>query len=138
MTEKAISGFEEIEHTADWALRVWAPDLAGLFEQAALGMYHLMGVETQPTLREKHTLVLQAQDAEDLLVGFLTELLYVLERDELVFDDISAQVQTGLLTVRLEGGLCAHQRKEIKAVTYHQLEIQQTESGYAVVIVFDV
>jgi len=37
MNEKSLSGFEEIRHTADWALRVWAPDLSTLFTQAAQG-----------------------------------------------------------------------------------------------------
>lgn len=132
------SGFEEIEHTADWALRVWAPDLNTLFEQAARGMYHLLEVEMQPAPREKHTLVLQAEDVEDLLVGFLTELLYVMERDELVFDHISVSITDGTLTVHLEGAPFSSQRKEIKAVTYHALEILQTPAGHEVTIVFDV
>ena len=32
------AGYREIEHTADWELEVWAPDLAALLEQAARGM----------------------------------------------------------------------------------------------------
>ena len=34
-----------MEHTADWELEVWAEDLSGLLEEAAGGMYELMGVE---------------------------------------------------------------------------------------------
>ena len=37
-------GYREIEHTADWELKVWAPDLRGLLEQAARGMYALSGI----------------------------------------------------------------------------------------------
>jgi hypothetical protein len=39
MTKQA--GFEEVSHTADWALRVWSPDFVGLLEQAARGMNFL-------------------------------------------------------------------------------------------------
>jgi hypothetical protein len=44
-------GFREHAHTADWELEVWAPDLATLFVQAALGMYALSGVILQPGRR---------------------------------------------------------------------------------------
>ena len=34
----AEAGWEQVEHTADLALRAWAPDLRGLIEQAARGL----------------------------------------------------------------------------------------------------
>jgi len=137
-SHEPAAGFEEIEHTADWALRVWAPNLPALFEQAARGMYHLMEVDLQSGPREQHSLVLQADEPEVLLVGFLSELLYVLERDELVFDYVLVELEGEILTARLEGALCTYQRKEIKAVTYHALNIVVTPAGLEVVIVFDV
>ncbi len=33
------NGFQEIDHTADWAYRVWADRLDNLFTQAAEGLY---------------------------------------------------------------------------------------------------
>ena len=39
------AGFQEIEHTADWALQVWAPDLPILFTLAAEGMNSLAEVK---------------------------------------------------------------------------------------------
>ena len=38
------SGFLELPHTADWAVRVWAADLPALFAAAANGMNSLAGV----------------------------------------------------------------------------------------------
>ena len=80
------AGFREIAHTADWELEVWAPDLPGLFEQAARGMYSLMGVRLLPTPRQSRTLELDAFDGESLLVRFLEELLYIQGLDGLAFD----------------------------------------------------
>ena len=37
-------GHREVEHTADLELEVWAPDMPALIEEAARGMYGLMGV----------------------------------------------------------------------------------------------
>jgi hypothetical protein len=44
MMTHSTAGFREIEHTADWELEVWAPDLPALLEQAGRGMYALAGV----------------------------------------------------------------------------------------------
>ena len=48
---KQSSGFREKEHTADWELDVWAPDLPALLEQAARGMYWLMGARLEEGAR---------------------------------------------------------------------------------------
>jgi SHS2 domain-containing protein len=41
-----VAGYREREHTADWELEVWAPDLPRLLEQAARGMYRLAGLRS--------------------------------------------------------------------------------------------
>ena len=132
------AGFEEIEHTADWAMRVWAPDLAGLFEYAARGMYALAGIQGKGVPREQIILTLEGEDIEDLLVGFLSELLYWLYVKGLVFDTFHIEVQDGELKARLTGSPVASYGKEIKAVTYHDLRVKSTPHGYETVIVFDV
>src|SRR5512139_429707 len=83
---KTQAGFREIEHTADWQLEAWAPDLAGLFEQAAVGMYTLAGVRLQDGQRFQRSLRLERSDPERLLVAFLGELLYLGEQEHLGFD----------------------------------------------------
>ena len=58
------SGFEEVDHTADWALKARGSDLADLFCQAALGMMHLAGVDTGETPYSTWDIDLTAPDAE--------------------------------------------------------------------------
>ena len=65
-------GFEEISHTADWALRVWADDLEGLFAEAARGMNALSGAQLAEGPKVKRTFEAEAPDAESLLVAFLS------------------------------------------------------------------
>ena len=64
------AGFQEVEHTADWELHVWAPDLGALLEQAARGMYQLSGTRLAGAPRVRRNLEIQAVDAESLLVRF--------------------------------------------------------------------
>jgi SHS2 domain-containing protein len=145
MTFPSPAGYQEIEHTADRELLVWAPDLPGVLEQAARGMYTLSGAQKEPGLRHERKLDLLAADAESLLVGFLSELLFISEQEGLIFDSFELALDDGLagdtelhLQANLQGSSLASLDKEIKAVTYHQLEIQSTNQGLRVNIVFDV
>ena len=138
MHEAQLAGYREIEHTADWELEVWAPDLPALFEQAARGMYALAGARLREGARLQHSLELEAHDAEDLLVAFLSELLYLGEDEGLGFDAYRIWVQGEKLTAELSGAPLAGLDKEIKAVTYHNLNIQRGPRGLEARIVFDV
>ena len=131
-------GYREIEHTADWELEVWAPDLCSLLEQAARGMYALSGLCLEPTQPERRELKLQAEDAEGLLVVFLGELLHFIEQDNLAFDDFQILLDGYALHARLCGSRVQKIDKEIKAVTYHNLQVRQSGQGLRVNIVFDV
>jgi SHS2 domain-containing protein len=136
---KAEFGFREHAHTADWELEVWAPDLAGLLEQAARGMYALSGVQLTGVLPDERLLTLQASDAEGLLVRFLTELLWYQQEEQLGFDHFSIQVDGNCnLRAHLVGKPILKFDKEIKAVTYHNLAVRATSKGLRVNIVFDV
>lgn len=131
-------GFEEIEHTADWALRVWAPDYAELFLQAAVGMNTLSEIELSQDPRVQEYIELTAIDIESLLVSFLSELVFFGEQDHLGFDQFEISVSNLTLSAVLSGAPISSLKKEIKAVTYHNLNVVSTERGYEVIIVFDV
>jgi len=133
-----VPGYREVAHTADWELEVWAADLPGLLQQAALGMYALAGVRLQPGPRRTCSLTLQGLDDEDLLVKFLSELLYLGNQQGLAFDTFNLYMDSGSLNARLGGAPIASQDKEIKAVTYHQLAIRRGPHGLAANVVFDV
>ncbi len=132
--------FEIVDHTADWALRVYGRSLQDLLYNAAVGMNSLLvanvNVVSQTTERQ---LNLEAYDAESLLVEWLGELAYLAEMEQLVFPHIQFQhVTPQSLTATVRGGRAPELQKHIKAVTYHNLEIVQTTDGLEVTIVFDV
>lgn len=138
MLKKELAGFQELEHTADWALSVWAPDLAGLLEQAARGMYELSGIRLEGSPRHQRSLKLESNDAEGLLVHFLGELLHFIDSENLAFDEFGLVVSETEALANLEGAAVAERKKEIKAVTYHNLQIQKNTQGLKAQIVFDV
>ena len=137
-TPHTQAGFREVAHTADWEIEVWAPDLCMLIEQAARGMYVLTGTRLASGPRLQRALLLPADDRESLLVGFLTELLYLSEVDGIGFDRFELRLDEESLSASLKGAHIESMQKEIKAVTYHRLSIRETEAGLEANLVFDV
>ncbi len=131
-------GFEEIPHTADWSIRVWAQDLPGLLAESARGMYWLAGAQLADEPREKRTFEGAGPDGESLLVSFLSELVYYAEQENLGFDDFDIHLKNGRLKVDMGGAPLKQFDKAIKAVTWHNLDIKPTARGLEVEIVFDV
>lgn len=129
-----------IEHTADWALRIRGRNLADLFGHAAEGLARLLVADVAAVGRDvTRELALEAYDAEGLLVDWLGELAYWAERDGLIFPEAEMrQVTPTRLVGTVRGGRANELQKHIKAVTYHDLAIRETEGGLEVTVVFDV
>ena len=131
-------GFREIEHTADWELHVWAPDLALMLEQAAKGMYALSGTKLADAPQISHEFHLSYLDPETLVVDFLSEILFFAEEESIGFNSFGISPEQELWFFKLEGAPIESQAKEIKAVTFHGIEVRTTEAGLEVNVVFDV
>ena len=138
MSKPLPAGFEEVPHTADRALRVWAPDLPTLFAEAARGMYALMAPQPAAGPRIARVFETQAPDPESLLVAFLSELLYLLEKEHLVFDRFAIDQQSSGMHVEMTGSSFHSLTGLVKAVTFHNLNIQRKRGRYEVEVVFDV
>lgn len=132
--------FEIVDHTADWSIRVVGVDWAGLLVHAAWGMSSLMVADltaVSPTLTR--TFTLDAFDRESLLVAWLGELAYLAEVEQFVGCKFHlADVTEQQLTAVVHGDHVPELQKHIKAVTYHNLEIQSTPQGLVATLVFDV
>jgi SHS2 domain-containing protein len=134
-----VSPFQEVDHTADWALRVWAPTLKELFVDAARGMYNLAGASVKPGSVIRRKVELSAPDYESLLVNWLQELLFYTESEERVFTEFQInELNSTRLSAEISGGPTERLDKVIKAVTFHDLKIVRDAEGYQITIVFDV
>ena len=133
-----MQGYKELSHTADWSISVWADDLNGLFSESAAAMYSLMGVKLNESGLQSRSLSLHSDDTECLLVAYLSELLFIMETEDL----IAAGQEITVSSKSLEGEILLlplhNLGKEIKAVTFSGMNIRSTEQGVQVEIVFDV
>jgi len=107
---------------------------------AARGMNSLMVPKHTPCSENQEKFVeLEAMDSESLLVDWLSELAYWAEIEMLVFHKFKIEgVSSTHLRAIMYGTRVAQLEKHIKAVTYHNLQIVQTENGLTATVVFDV
>lgn len=139
----AEAGWEQVEHTADLALRAWAPDLRGLIEQAARGLIALLLAGEAPPAESTVEIRVQGDSAEELLHDALREVLLLAPLEGLV--PVAVQVtaaEEGMASLVVDvapvGASADLHLQEIKAVTYHGLQVERTARGLEVQVVFDV
>lgn len=151
MTDSAPEGsrgFRPLDHTADRSIEAWAPDLPDLFCAAAEGMFSESADCAQVAADHDWSIQVQAASLEDLLLAWLSELLWIAERDEVVLcrfeiSDLQ-QAEQGPCRVRglAWGGPVPadspHTGAPVKAVTYHGLRVWQQDDLWRARLVFDV
>ena len=131
--------YQEVEHTADRALRVWGRDLPGLFAGAARGMTSFMADLDGLAPTEWREVRLEAWDRESLLVDWLNELLFLAETERLLFVDYRIELLTDTaLVARVRGAHAPVTMAVVKAATYHDLRLAHDDTGWSTVITFDV
>jgi len=130
--------FEEIDHTADRAIRAHGSTVAELFAHAALGMFSLMTDPEEVAPEKEYLIELEALDLETLLVNWLNELLFLRETEKVLFKefDILELTSTRLLA-RARGSLGQPTKAVVKAATFHHLAIESHPDGYEATVVFD-
>ncbi len=136
-------GFTILEHPSDVGLEAWSPSLAGAFEEAALGLMSLILDPPPPHTPEARPVMLTAADAEQLLVRWLSEVLFLFdgkgfapaafEIHELTPGALRATIRGEPLSGHLHRG-----KLDIKAVTYHQLLVRRDRDGWRVRVFFDI
>lgn len=139
-------GWTPFDHTGDVAVSIDAPDLPGLFRDAALAFTATMvGLdEVRPAVEEP--VDVSAESLDDLMVEWLGELLYRFEvRDLLVCAaDIGVEgtdtAWRAAGVVRGEPFDPARHRIQVlvKGITYHRLHVVRDGSGWRTDVVFDI
>lgn len=134
---------EELDHTADVAIRVRGATMRDLLYNAAHGMMEIMvGVLPTDLAWKDRNITLRAEAGDELLRAWLSELIFIVAAERLIpigfsidtADDrhLSAQVQLTELTDDI-----ARNATEIKAVTWHGLKLDRDGGEIVAEVVFD-
>jgi SHS2 domain-containing protein len=129
--------FRLIEHTADMGIAVEGDDLADFFRQAACGLMAVIAGDADgpgvASGAEERTVEVTGEDCGELLVNWLNEIIYQFETKGFYPTGFRIDAaQPDRLRACLFGGTFdprAHPvEREVKAVTYHRLQVAQ-ENG---------
>ena len=135
--------FEELEHTADVKMRITAPDFLSLLAERGDAMASVLYGDFA---KEPETLTVEieadGEDSSELVVNFLSELLFLTEVEYLVPLSYSIAQEgnrvfgtvSGIEFDRTKhaGGIC------VKGISYSGLSLEETAEGFELTIIFDI
>jgi SHS2 domain-containing protein len=134
--------FRLLEHTADMGIAAEGESLAALYVQAALGLRQIVTACSDIEPRTEFPVEVQGEDREELMVNWLSELLFLLESRRLL--PAAFEIDTPgdcRLRARVAGEEFDPDRhyleREIKAVTYHRIEVEPTATGWRAQVYVD-
>ena len=120
--------FEEIA-TADIAFEAYGKDLNELFENAAFAIFEISANPKKISPKIKKIIKLENENIEDLLFDFLSELIFLKDKDYMVFNKSKVEIKNQK----------KHELKiDIKAITLHMFKVEKTKKGYKAFVVVDI
>jgi len=130
--------------TADTAFAAYGKDLNDLFENAALAMFEVMVNTKQIESKVKKTVKVESGDLKGLLFAWLNELLIFYGSDNLAFSKFEVKIDEEKMELR---AVCygeeidpkRHEvRTEVKATTYHKMEIKKLNGEWKAKVIVDI
>ncbi len=135
--------FRLLDHTADLGILVYGRNLEELFGNAGEAFFDIITDLRRVREDTERIIRVESSSLEDLMVNWLGELLYLYDVDGLLFKSFSIdELRGGTMKARARGEAFQEERHviktEIKAVTYHQLQVKEERGGWMARITFDV
>lgn len=135
--------YEAFAHTADLGLRVRARDLDELFADAAAGLFSLVvnDVPSDPDATECR-FEIEGSRLDLLLLDWLNELLYVFDSERMVLGSFEVEVGSAGLRATARAKPLDPDRhgllREVKAITYHGLKVEQDGKQWLAEVIVDI
>ncbi len=137
-----MQNFELLEHPADVGFRARGRTLAELFATCAEALISIILDASHARDAQIWHLSAEGIDLESLLVNWLNEVLYFVDAKRVVFSWMEIEIDGYQVNAVCHGEKLDSQRHPtrvlVKAVTYHQLRMFESEDGWTAEIYVDV
>jgi protein archease len=135
--------FRILEHTADVGFEAFGSTLPEVFENAARALENLMVEQASVKRRGEVRIEVQGSDRAELLVNWLSEILYQHDAERWLFRDFKIETLDDHVVSGIAQGEKFDQARHqanlmVKAITYHQLSLQQTTDGWRAQVYVDI
>jgi len=132
--------YEVLDHTADLMIKGYGSDLEECYANLAYGMFDQTVDLRDVTPSETREVDVTGFDDEDALYSFLSELLFIEAYENIVLKEFKVKIDGLHITCTARGELLDRSkmriRGEIKAVTFHMMDIDRDTPS--VTVLFDV
>ncbi len=141
--DKPSAGYVLLDHPADVGIEAFGKDLAGAFVQAALALMSVILDPGKIDCTQSRAIVLEGVDIEHLLMKWLTEVLYLYDGQgfaagHFVISELSSTRLKATLSGEHFDAIKHAPRLDVKAITYHQLLVEEAAEGARVRVFFDI
>ena len=135
--------YETFDHTADIGIRAFGRTVEEVFANAAYALFDQLTDLRKVGDGAIQEISVEGADREDLLIRWLGELLFLCQGRGYLFKEFSIlHLDSNFLRAIARGEIfdpSRHRFKtEIKAVTYHQVEVKLKDKGWEGKVVFDI
>ncbi len=134
------SKFKILPHTADLKIRANGTTKEKLFQNALLAMLESQKPKIINSGKVQREIKIKSLDLSSLLVDFLNEALYSSQTNQETYFEVQfKKISDNEIEANLFGQKVARFGQEIKAATFHDLEIKQRENhSWEVIVLFDI
>ncbi|MCE5325410.1 MAG: archease [Planctomycetaceae bacterium] len=134
---------ETFEHTADVGLKASADTLGELFEALAEGLADFICRREQVKTKETITIEARGDDIEALAVEFLWKIMDTIQTNRKAVAAVRVmKIEPNLVHAQVDCEPLNPARHEtgteVKAVTYHMLEVREVEGRWAGQVLLDI
>jgi protein archease len=141
--DDSSSGYVLLDHPADVGIEAYGKDLAGAFEQAALGLMSVILDPGRIDCTQTRVIILEGADRPHLLVKWMTEVLYLYDGQGFAAGKFVISELSLTRLVATVVGEPFNERKhvprlDVKAITYHQLLVEEVDMGARVKVFLDI
>ena len=135
--------YEIFDHTADLGIRVFGLTCEEIFGNAAYALFDLLTDLNRIKGNLSYRLRVEGADREELLIRWLNELLFLCESERYLFKEfLFSYLDENSLEAEAIGETfdpARHEfKREIKAVTYHQVRVVENHGKWEARVIFDI
>ena len=133
--------YQITEHTADMRMNVEAQNLRQLFKDSIKGMLNTLKTENPEANKTtvKRTIAVQSSDITALLIDTMNEVLSLAQIHRETYPKIFIRkLSKTAIVAELEGMKVEKFEKDIKAVTFHEANVEKKEGLWKTTIIFDI
>jgi|TARA_B100001540_G_scaffold223734_1_gene197981 SHS2 domain-containing protein len=132
---------EIFEHTADAGIRAESSTLSEAFHEVSLAFTEIITGGSLPDTKNNFEINIESSSLDSLLVNYISHLIYLFDTENFLVSSVDVSIKSGLsntVSGTLKGDFYNEAIHgygvEIKAVSYHMLEISEGPPSKIVVI----